>query len=181
MWCLTFSCFPKSDVPEYQPEPISDNCSALSVNISGHHATILLPVVDECLDLDLRSESLQVIQVRIPLKVLVILHHISQSTWIDIDSDLLIDYSYPIFILILIWIIWISKRQLNPQRKWVHNIAVWHAHFLREYIFHHFQHHVSFYQFKYTISEIMRLVPDRRGNKHFTHWIPVETNVFYFK
>lgn len=88
--CLTFSCLPKSDIPENQPKPISDNGSALSINVSGHHATILLSVVDECLYLDLGSESLEIIQIRIAFKVLVILHHISQSTRVYINSNLFI-------------------------------------------------------------------------------------------
>jgi len=106
----------KPYVPENQSEPISDNRFPFCLDIWWQLAPIattslgqLFPVIYKCLYPDQWPESLEIMAVRQPFKVLPKLHDIAQRRWNDVDLNLFIDNGDSIFIFIGVHIIGISE------------------------------------------------------------------------
>ena len=97
---LSLGCLSEPDEPENESEPVSDNSLPLCFNIRGK-LFVFAPVINESLDPDLGPVSCQIFKVSLALKILAESHKITESDWIDIHSNFLINHSYSILVLIL--------------------------------------------------------------------------------
>lgn len=61
--------------------------------------------------------------------------------------------------------------------KWRDNILILKSNFLVECVFHHLQNHVGLDELEYAVLELMTLIPNRGGDEHLAHGIPVKAYV----
>ena len=110
-------------------------------------------------------------------KVLLKLHNVRDCLGSQVQLYLLNLDGYLVFVEVGCRFVCISESQLHLIGEWRDNILILKSHFLVERVFHHLQNHVGLDELEYAVLELVTLIPNRSGDEHLAHGIPVEAYV----
>lgn len=167
----------ESDVPQNQLEPVLDNRSSLGLNVRWQNSTIPFPVVNESLNSYMWTISLYFSDVTEHFKVLLELHNVRDCLGSQVELYLLNLDGYLVFVEVGCRFVCISESQLHLIGERRDNILILKSDFLVERVFHHLQNHVGLDELEYAVLELVTLIPNRSGDEHLAHGIPVEAYV----
>lgn len=181
VWRSSLSSPSETDVPEHKPPPVANDQLSVLLKLGWEYPVLLsFAKINELLNPHNRSEPLQVVDVGIDLVVPLVPHDIAHSKRVQIDPDLLVGDGNTVLILISGWVVGVTEGKLNTNAKGINKVVVGYADFVVENILHHLMDYLSI---DYLVDAHLRAfctVPDTVGNKHLTHGVPVDADVFDF-
>ena len=167
----------ESDVPQNQLEPVLDHHSSLVFDVRWQNSTIPFSVVNESLNSNMWTISLNFSDITEHFKVLLKLHNIRDCLGSQVQLYLLNLDGYLVFVEVSCRFVCISESQLHLIGKWTNNILILKSNFLVERVFHHLQNHIGLDELEYAVLELVTLIPNRGGDEHLAHGIPVKAYV----